>query len=110
AVDRHTYLSGEFGASMASIGDSSPRIHYYNQGLTDDYPVNNNHVSRAILGAKGGYEFMNPQQTLALHLGLGFYAAPTDNTFDGHLVETATGDPSATLYQYSFDMNTMRLM
>lgn len=96
------------GASMAEIGNTNSQINYYNGFLNDAYPVHP-YAYTAVIGLSGGYEFVS-QFLPAMALGLGIYAMPKDYDYNGQLVETALDDPSSTLYNYKFHLNSIRVM
>jgi opacity protein-like surface antigen len=110
AANGHIYLGGTIGASVAEVGNSNPRINYYDGFLTDAYPIHRSHATTAIIGLNGGYEFVGEGLTPAIALGLGIYGTPGEYDYKGQLVETAEGDPSSTLYNYKYNINSTRLM
>lgn len=106
----NSYVGASVAASFATLSKSAPQIIYYDGLLTDAYPLHNTHDSSAIFGVNGGYEFaMTPWKPL-LAVGLGLYGNMVNYRYHGQVVETAAGDPSTTLYNYSYGINTTRLM
>ncbi|MHB1222304.1 MAG: outer membrane protein [Gammaproteobacteria bacterium] len=110
ALTGHLYLGGTIGASRAEVGNSNPQINYYDGFLTDVYPIRENHITTAILGLNGGYEFVGTGYAPAIAVGLGIYGTPRDYDYKGQLIETALGDPSSALYNYKFHVNSVRVM
>ena len=110
ATHGHIYLGGTIGASKATVGNSNPTIQYYDGNLTDAYPIHGRHANTAIIGVNGGYEFVGACPMPAIGLGLGVYGTSGDYDYKGQLIETAIGDPSSTLYNYKYHVNSTRLM
>lgn len=107
----HSYLGASLAASFAQTGNNSPQIAYFSGAtITDAYPLSHNRSSAALLGVNGGYEFTAADRRPAVALGLGVYSNLANYNFDGHLVETAAGDASSTLYHYRYHVNTARVM
>lgn len=111
AAEGHPYLGGSMGVSLSKIGNSNPVIHYDDDDLlTDAYPIRRARSNRLLMSGNTGYEFTGCRAIPSLALGLGLYGTPADYTYKGQLVETALDDPSTTLYDYSFNINSLRLM
>lgn len=109
--DGHIYLGASLGGSTAKIGNSSPRISYSSgASITDVYPLDHSRASAPIFSLNGGYEFTGAKWKPAIALGLGIYSNLADDQFDGQLIETAAGDPSSTLYNYNYHLNSTRIM
>lgn len=106
----HLYVGGTVGANNEWIDNHSPSILYHDETLLDEYPLRNRHNTSFLLGLNGGFEFEGNHFIPALELGLGLYATPGENRYHGQLIETAIGDPSSTLYDYRFKLNSIRLM
>lgn len=109
AAADHFYISGTLGASISHLGGTQ-QIHYYSGNLTDAYSFNNNNSTRLIAGLNAGFEFAGESFRPAISLGLGLYSMPTPFNFKGQLIETAKGDPGATLYNYHFNVLSTRVM
>jgi len=106
----HVYLSGSVGPSYAKLGKSTPRISYLSGVLiTDAYPLKSDYSLSVTLSVNGGYEFTGAKWMPAIMLGCGGYFNP-QYYYRGQAVETAAGDPSSTLYNYHYHINTTRLM
>lgn len=110
AQEGHVYLGGSFGATIGHINDTDPIIHYYNGDLTDFYPIEDDDTTTVIGGANIGYEFVGRGMMPAIALGLGLYGTPDHYGYSGDLIETATGTPPSTLYDFGFGINNIRLM
>ncbi|MBI2787017.1 MAG: outer membrane beta-barrel protein [Legionella longbeachae] len=107
----HIYLGGTLAANFAHLGNRSPQITYFSgTTITDDYPLKSNNKITTVYGANGGYEFTSEHMKPTIALGLGIYGNLGDYHFDGQVVETATGNLSNTLYDYSFNITSTRLM
>lgn len=106
----HIYVGTSLGASFALLGKHTPQISYDDNLLMDAYPLNNRRGAAPIISINGGYEFLGDNWKPAVALGLGLYSNPTDYDYHGQLIETALGDPSSTLYNYNYNINTTRLM
>lgn len=106
----HLYLGGGIGAAFTSPGNSNPSINYYNGGLNDAYPISNSNITTTLLAFNAGYEMAGKCWKPAVGLGMGVYWMPSQLNYNGHLVETARGDPSITLYNNQFYINTIRMM
>ena len=107
AYDGHFYAGAEVGKSFATVGHGDPSITYYNDYLTDYYPVNNAHASTGVTALKGGYEFLGvgSWKKPALSVGLGLYNTPATYRYQGQLVETPLGGTSSTLYNYQYRLH-----
>lgn len=111
AITAHPYLGGSLAASFSSLGTNTPQIAYSSGAtITDAYPLNHNDAGSAMVSINGGYEFPGVNWYPAIAIGLGLYTNPVDSTYKGKLIETAAGDPSSTLYNYHYDINSTRLM
>lgn len=107
----HIYLGTSLAASFSKLGNNSPRITYDSGALiTDAYPLNRNHASSPVVSMNGGYEFASVNGKPAIALGLGLYNNLTDYGYNGQVIETAAGDAPSTLYHYSYDVNSTRLL
>ncbi len=107
----HMYGGASLAASFANIGKSSPQITYFSGvPIRDDYPVSGRDASAAMFSLNGGYEYEGDNWIPAIALGLGFYTTPVDFDYNGHVIETVTGDAPSTLYKYSYDLNSTRVM
>jgi opacity protein-like surface antigen len=110
AANGHIFLGGTIGASEAIIGNNNPTIRYYDGNLTDAYPLHAKHTNTATIGVNSGYAFEGDGLIPAIALSLGFYGTPGDYDYQGQLIETAIGDPSSTLYNYQYHVNSTRLI
>jgi len=110
SANGHIYLSSSLAASFAELNKNTPVINYDSGLLMDAYPLKSTHASSAVFGFNGGYEFIPANHRIAIALGVGLYTNAADYNFDGQLVETASGDPSSTLYNYTYYINSTRLM
>jgi len=110
ATSGHIYLGGTLGASMARLGNKTPQISYDDGNLTDAYPSNGGHSTVTVVGANVGYEFVGSCFKPAIAFGLGVYDTPTEYGYHGQVIETALGDPSNALYQYNYNINSVRIM
>jgi hypothetical protein len=107
----HIYLGGSLGGSMAILNKNMPIISYSSGTLiTDAYPLNNIRNSTAIFSINSGYEFVGANWKPAVALGFGIYSNLDDYTYKGQLIETAEGDLSDTLYNYSYTIKSSRVM
>ncbi len=110
SFDGHPYIGGSLGASIGKMERTYPQISYFSGTMIlDSYPINNNHLSTVIGGINGGYEFLESQWRPAIALGLGAYQSG-QYSITGTVVETATPDPSSTLYNYKYDLDSRRIM
>lgn len=110
ATSGSPYLGVSAGASWGQIGNNYPNITYYGGLLNDAYPLHSRQDTTAILGINGGYEWTGQGLMPAIAFGLGIFGTPVDYTFDGQVIETALSDPSALLYNYTYHINSVRLM
>jgi hypothetical protein len=112
SANGHIYAATSLGWSYAKLSNSSPQISYASGDLiTDAYPLKSyNKASASAFSINGGYEFSGLNWQPAIALGLGVYTNPADYGYNGQLVETAAGDPASALYNYSYDVNSTRLM
>ncbi len=111
AASGHMYIGSSLGASFAKLGNSYPQIAYLSGAtITDAYPLNSNRASTPVFSVNGGYEFTGANWQPAIALGLGVYTNLADYGYNGQLIETAQGDPSSTLYNYSYRINSSRVM
>lgn len=110
AAKGHIFLGGTIAASKATMGNNNPIINYYDDNLTDAYPLHNRHTNTAIIGLISGYEFERAGLIPAIALGFGVYGTPGAYDYKGQVIETAIGDPSSTLYNYQYHVNSTRLM
>jgi hypothetical protein len=107
----HMYAGMSFAGSHANLSKNTPEITYLSGvQITDDYPLNDSNKSRAVVSLNGGYEFPGACWMPNIAVGLGFYTTPVDYHLKGQVIETVAGDPSATLYNYTYDINSTRLM
>lgn len=107
----HIYAGASLGASFAKLDNRSPQISYLSGALiTDAYPLNSTNASTGIFGINGGYEFTGINWRPAVALGLGIYSLLVDYDYKGQLIETPAGDPSSTLYNYTYSINNTRVM
>ena len=104
------YISGDAGASFATVGNADPTITYYNNLLTDGYPLNDDTAAAATLGLNGGYEWQGSGWKPSMSLGLGLYGTPDSYNYNGQVNETALGGPTDTLYNNTFDIYNLRLI
>jgi opacity protein-like surface antigen len=105
------YLGGSVGASFVDLGNNRPEISYFSGALiTDDYPLTNNNKAAFLYSINIGYELPKICEQLSLAFGLGWYANPSNEHFQGQVVETPAGDPGSTLYNYKFETLSRRLM
>lgn len=113
AANGHGYIGGSIAASFAQLGNNSPQITYFSGSrIRDNYPLKNNHPEAAVLGGNGGYEFTGTGTLLnpSIDLGAGIYGDLSTYHYTGHLIETAAGDRSNTLYDYKFHLTSMRVL
>jgi hypothetical protein len=110
ATHGHIYLGGTLSDSAATIGNGNPTIQYDDGNSTDAYPIHGRHANKVIIGVNGGYEFVGAGPMPVIALGLGIYGTPTDYDYKGQLIATTVGDPSSTLYNYKYHVNSTRLM
>jgi hypothetical protein len=111
SANGHIYLGASVAASFAQQGTASPQISYFSGDIiTDAYPHNNNNASTAIFGINAGYEFSGAHWNPSIAFGLGIYSNLVDYNYQGQVIETAAGDASTTLYNYSYNINSKRLM
>lgn len=108
SANGYVYVSGLLGTSRAKFNNSDPQITYYDDQLTDAYPIRDNHEKAVIVGLSGGYEFPGIHNVPLIALGLGIYGAPNEYNYRGQLIETAVGDPSSLLYSYKFHVKSIR--
>ena len=106
----HFYLSGTAGASIGHVGNNNPTITYYNNLLTDAYPITHRTSTTGFLGLGGGFESTGHGRIPAVALGLGVYTTPSVYHYNGLVLETAQGGPANLLYQHRFHIQTTRLM
>jgi len=105
------YAGISVGASDGNSGKGSPNITYVSGvPITDNYPVNDRNILKTMISINGGYEYEGAHLRPAIALGLGLYTTPSDFHYKGHVVETITGDAADTLYRYSYNIKTTRLM
>lgn len=111
AYGGQAYLGGSIAGSSARTANQSPAI-VYNSGtrITDAYPLNKQQDTSALLSVNGGYEWAGSGQLPIIDLGLGLYTNLSNYHFNGKVVETALGDPSALLYHYQYHLYSTRLM
>ena len=107
----HMYVSTSLAASVANIGNSSPQITYFSGvPIMDNYPASGQHVSTSMFSLNGGYEYEGANWKPAIAVGVGFYTTPVGYDYNGHVIETVTGDAPSTLYNYTYDINSTRVM
>lgn len=109
--DGHFYLGAQVGPSFAKLSKKNPQISYVSGVLiTDAYPLNNNQAVSVMLNLNGGYEFTGAHWKPAIALGFGVYFNPQDYHYRGKVIETVEGDPSSTLFNYSYKIQTTRAL
>lgn len=106
----HVYLGGTVGSSWGQLGNSNPAIRYYNNLLTDAYPVTHRTSATSVLGLSGGYEWKERGRLPAMALGIGAYTTPSEYHYNGTVIETSQGGPSNRLYTNNFHISTTRVM
>ena len=107
----HGYLGASAAASFARLSTTSPQISYFSGAIiTDAYPLSNNQSSTGMFGINGGYEWTGANWFPAIAFGLGLYSNLIDYRFNGQVNEMVEGDGTNTLYNYSFNGNSRRLM
>lgn len=107
----HGYLGGSIGPSYAKLSNRNPQVSYLSGILiTDAYPLDSARSLTAALGLSGGYEFISENYRSAIAVGFSAYFNPNDYHFNGQVIETASGSPSTTLYNYHFKMKSTRAM
>jgi hypothetical protein len=107
----HVYLGAQVGPSFAKLSKKNPQISYVSGvPITDAYPLNNNQAVAVMLNLNGGYEFTGANWKPAIALGVGVYFNPQDYHYRGKVIETAEGDPSNTLFNYSYKIKTVRAL
>lgn len=106
----HFYLEGTTGVSLSKLDHANPRISYDNGIFNDAYPLHGNQSNRMMMSGNIGYELTGSNGIPSLALGVGLFGTPTDYSYTGHLIETPLGDTSNTLYNYRFNVNSIRLM
>jgi opacity protein-like surface antigen len=110
ALEGHYYLGGTLAPGSLNVEQQNPQITYYNNYLTDAYPLNNSRVSTNDFGINGGYEFAGKGFFPAISIGIGAYSTWNETAFKGQVFETPAGDPSMLLYNYQFKLKSQRLM
>lgn len=110
SANAHVYITGLLSASRANFNNSDPQITYYDDLLTDTYPLRENHRTATIVGLRGGYEFSELCNVCLISLGLGIYGSPNEYNYRGQLIETTVGGPSSLLYNYKFHVKNIRAM
>ena len=111
AVSGHMYAGTSLAATYANIGNNTSRITYSSGvPIIDAYPLSNQNASTSLFSLNGGYEFSGVNWQPAIAIGLGLYTNPVDYDFNGHVIETVTGASPVTLYNYTYNINSTRLM
>lgn len=110
ATNHHAYISAGVGGSQARLSANNPEINYYDGNLTDAYPLNHSRASTAVVSLNAGYEFKVCSMQPTIAVGLGVYTNPTPYGYSGQLIETASGDPANTLYNYTYNVTSTRVM
>ena len=111
SANGHVYLGTSLGADFLKPNNSTPQIDYVSGALiTDAYPLNNQHTAAPLLSLMGGYEMEGSHWKPSVALGGGVYRNLSHYGYNGHVIETAAGDASSSLYYYSYDINTTRVM
>lgn len=103
----YIYMSGLVSSSRLKIANTMPTINY--NSFTDVYNIPTNIQSSFAGGLRGGYEFSSFGQGVSFDLGLGVYTGSSYEYY-GTLVETADGDPDSTLYNFRFNIRSIRVM
>jgi hypothetical protein len=109
AASGNMYIGTSLGAGMMTVAHRSPVITY-DEVIMDAYPLNKNHASAPIMSLNAGYEFSGVKWKPAIAFGLGVYGNLANESYHGQLIETVEGDESSTLYNYSYDINSTRVM
>lgn len=106
------YFGTSAGSSFTQFKKNGPSIITFDGGLIDEYPLLNYQVTKATFSLNAGYKFLSMSIKPNIALGLGIYAMPINqNKYCGQVIETAEGDPSTPLYNYTFRVsNGARLM
>ena len=104
------YLGGTVGSSWGRAGDNQPSITYYNNLLTDAYPIDHRTSGTSILGLHAGYEFAGANRIPTIALGIGAYTIPSWYHYSDHVTETALGGSPSSLYTNRFRIKTSRVM
>jgi hypothetical protein len=107
----HVYGGGSLGLSYGTIGNTRPQISYVSGvPIYDDYPATGRTSTSASVSVNGGYEFAGDHWKPAIAVGLGIYHTLVGYDFNGHVVETVTGDTPNTVYNYTYNMTSTRIM
>jgi hypothetical protein len=104
----HAYLGGDGGTSIANIGNPNPDITYYNDQISDTYPLNNRTDMVGMWGLNAGLTHVGSGAFPTIGLGLGFYEIAPSNQIGQ--VNEAIGSDSQTLYDYQFRLTSYSLM
>ena len=104
------YIGFQIGQSTGYLSKHNPQITYYNNLLTDAYPLKNKNDATLLLGIEAGYAFSGHGLLPSIALGLGYYGMPHHYSYNGYVIETPKGGASSTLYTYRYRIATKRLM
>jgi len=101
---RH-YIAVNLGVSFAQFPDSTPTITYYNNLLTDRYPLRSGKTGGApVIGLEFGYRFSGHGWHPTILAGLGLYSIVNPFVVHGTVNETPLGGSTFTLYEYRFNV------
>ena len=106
----HPYIGMSLGASFGTLSHDTPTITYADGTITDSYPLSDTTGVAPVASVNGGYEFAGRHWIPAIALGLGAYTTTTGYDYDGDVSEAVEGIPSFELFDYSYSINSTRLM
>lgn len=104
----HPYVGAEAGATFAAVGKKNQTI--FTGTSTDTYSTNSGTATTSLFAIQGGYEFAPMGNIPAIALGLGIYDMPSTYNYRGQSVQTPTNGSAASFYNYTFNINSARLM